>query len=134
MLRYLIDTYHVIRSLARMPEWDVLWDDPVEHHLHVVPHVRVPVLVDGETGGRVQQLDVHQANGELRQLGKLKAQLVLMLQSYVLNSPYVYLSQYLLRDQMDAPVLGPEVNFPLQPGGLADDDAAGGPARRGRRS
>ena len=32
---------------------------PVEHHLHVVPNVRVPVLVDGEAGAGVQQLDVH---------------------------------------------------------------------------
>ena len=32
---------------------------PVEHHLHVVPNIRVPVLVDGEAGAGVQQLDVH---------------------------------------------------------------------------
>ena len=32
---------------------------PVEHHLHVIPDIRVPVLVDGEAGAGVQQLDVH---------------------------------------------------------------------------
>merc|ERR1711963_1065939 len=29
-------------------EWKIFWDNSVEHHLHVVPHVWVPVLVDGE--------------------------------------------------------------------------------------
>ena len=37
-------------------------DLPVEHHLHVVPHIRIPVLVDGETGAGVEQLDVHDSN------------------------------------------------------------------------
>ena len=32
---------------------------PVEHHLHVVPDVRVPVLIDSEAGAGVEQLDVH---------------------------------------------------------------------------
>ncbi len=59
-----------------MPEWHVLGDDAVEHHLHVVPHVRVPVLVDGQRGGRVQQLDVHQADSEGRQLGQLREEQV----------------------------------------------------------
>ena len=55
-----------------MPEGQVLGHDPVEHHLHVVPDVRVPVLIDGQRGGRVEQLDVHQPHGELRQLRELK--------------------------------------------------------------
>ena len=55
-----------------MPEGDVLGNDAVEHHLHVVPHVRVPVLVDGQARRRVQQLDVHQPHLELGQLGQLK--------------------------------------------------------------
>ena len=55
-----------------MSEWNVFWHDPVEHHLHVVPDVGVPVLVDGETGRRVKKLDVHQTNTELRQLRKLQ--------------------------------------------------------------
>ena len=54
-----------------MPEWQVLWYDSVEHHLHVVPHIGVPVLVDGQGRRRVEQLDVHQAHGELRQLREL---------------------------------------------------------------
>ncbi len=65
-------SHHVVRPLAGVPEGHVLRDDPVEHHLHVVPHVWVPVLVDGQRRGRVQQLDVHQPNRELRQLGELK--------------------------------------------------------------
>jgi 2-methylisocitrate lyase-like PEP mutase family enzyme len=55
-----------------MSEGHVLWHDPVEHHLHVVPHVGVPVLVDGEAGGGVEQLDVHQTHRELGQLRQLK--------------------------------------------------------------
>ena len=55
-----------------MPERDVLGNDAVEHHLHVVPHVGVPVLVDGQARRGVQQLDVHQPHRELRQLGQLK--------------------------------------------------------------
>jgi len=41
---------HVIRSFARVPERHVLWHDSVEHHFHVVSHVRVPILVDGQAG------------------------------------------------------------------------------------
>ena len=65
-------THHVVWSLAGVSEGDVLGNDAVEHHLHVVPHVGVPVLVDGETGRRVKKLDVHQTNTELRQLRKLQ--------------------------------------------------------------
>ena len=42
--------YHVIRSFARVPERHVLWHNSVEHHFHVVSHVRVPILVDGQAG------------------------------------------------------------------------------------
>ena len=48
-----------------MPERHIFWHDSVEHHFHVVSHVGVPVLVDGQAGGRVQQLDVHQPDGKL---------------------------------------------------------------------
>ncbi len=64
-------THHVVWALARVSERHVLRDNSVEHHLHVVPHVGVPVLVDGEAGGGVQQLDVHQAHRELGQLWQL---------------------------------------------------------------
>ena len=64
--------YHIVWSLAGMPVGQVLGDDPVEHHLHVVPDVRVPVLVDGQRRRGVQQLDMHQAHCELRQLRQLK--------------------------------------------------------------
>ena len=60
--------HHVVRSLAGVSEWKIFWYDSVEHHLHVVPHVRVPVLVDGQGGAGVKELDVHEANRELRQL------------------------------------------------------------------
>ena len=43
-----------------------------EEHVLPVPDVRVPVLVDGEAGGGVQQLDVHQPNCKLRKLRQLK--------------------------------------------------------------
>ena len=55
-----------------MPKRNVFRHEPVEHHLHVVADVRVPVLVDGQAGGSVQELDVHQADGELRQFRKLE--------------------------------------------------------------
>ena len=55
-----------------MPERNVLRHESVEHHLHVVADVRVPVLVDGQAGRGVQQLDVHQTNGELREFRQLK--------------------------------------------------------------
>ena len=45
--------YHVIWAFTRMPERHVLGHNAVQHHLHVIPHVGVPVLVDGQTGGRV---------------------------------------------------------------------------------
>ena len=35
---------------------------PVQHHLHVVPHVRVPILIDGEASRGVEQLDMHDSN------------------------------------------------------------------------
>ena len=35
---------------------------PVEHHLHVVPDVRVPVLIDCKAGRGVEKLDVHYSN------------------------------------------------------------------------
>jgi hypothetical protein len=69
-------THHVVWSLAGVSERHVLRDNSVEHHLHVVSDVGVPVLVDGEAGGGVQQLDVHQAHrklGQLRQLGRRQA-------------------------------------------------------------
>ena len=45
---------------------------PVEHHLHVIPDIWVPVLVDGEAGGGVEKLDVHDSNlGKLNQLIKI---------------------------------------------------------------
>ena len=50
-IRYVVQfmkLYHVIRSFARVPERHVLWHDSVEHHFHVVSHVRVPILVDGQ--------------------------------------------------------------------------------------
>jgi len=56
---------HIIRSLAAVSKGHVLGDYPIKHHLHVVSDVRVPVLVDGETGGGVKELDVHQTNREL---------------------------------------------------------------------
>ena len=46
--------WHVIRPLAAVLEWYRLRHQSVEHHLHVVPDVRVPVLVDGETGAGVE--------------------------------------------------------------------------------
>ena len=67
-------THHVVWALAGVSEGKILRHNSVEHHLHVVPHVRVPVLVDGEGGGGVEQLDVHQSHRELRQLGKLQHQ------------------------------------------------------------
>ena len=49
-------TNHVIWSLAGVPERRVFWHKSVEHHLHVVADVRVPILVDGQARRRVQQL------------------------------------------------------------------------------
>ena len=52
-IRYVVQfmkLYHVIRSFARVPERHVLWHNSVEHHFHVVSHVRVPILVDGQAG------------------------------------------------------------------------------------
>ena len=65
-------SHHVIWSLTRMSEWKIFWNYSVKHHLHVVPHVWVPVLIDGQRRAGVKQLDVHQPNTELRQLRKLK--------------------------------------------------------------
>ena len=62
-------THHVVWALAGVSEGKILRHNSVEHHLHVVPHVRVPVLVDGQRGARVKELDVHQADRELGQLG-----------------------------------------------------------------
>ena len=53
---------HVVRAFTAVLEGDGLRDQPVQHHLHVVPHVWVPVLVDGERGGCVEELDVHQSD------------------------------------------------------------------------
>ena len=64
-----LTAYHVIWPLAGVSEWKIFGYDSVEHHLHVVPHVRVPVLVDGQGGARVKELDVHQTDRELGQLG-----------------------------------------------------------------
>ncbi len=52
-------THHVVGPFTRVPEVHVLRHDFVEHHLHVVPHIGVPVLVDGEAGRGVEQLYVH---------------------------------------------------------------------------
>ena len=68
LIFYLCMSRHVIWSLARMLPGNILRHQPnknhhqhhhhhhhlpVEHHLHVVPHIRIPVLVDGETGAGV---------------------------------------------------------------------------------
>ena len=50
---------HVVRTLTTVLEWYRLRHQSVEHHLHVVPDVRVPVLIDGETGAGVEKLYVH---------------------------------------------------------------------------
>ena len=42
-----------------MSEGHIFWNYSVQHHLHVVPDVGIPVLVDGEAGGGVEELDVH---------------------------------------------------------------------------
>ena len=67
-------SYHVVWSFARMSEWKIFWNNSVEHHLHVVPHVRVPVLVDGEGGAGVEELNMHQTNRKLWQLRQLRMQ------------------------------------------------------------
>jgi len=86
---------HVVGTFAGVPEGHVLGHDTVEHHLHVVPHVGVPVLVDGEAGRGVEQLNMHETHRKLRQLGQP--------------------SENLLGDQVDAPVLGAQVDLPLEP-------------------
>ena len=55
--------------IAGVSEWKIFGYDSVEHHLHVVPYVRVPVLVDSQGGARVKELDVHEADRKLGQLG-----------------------------------------------------------------
>ena len=54
-----IPAYHVIRPFARVPEGQVFRHYPVEHHLHVVSHIGVPVLVDGKGSRCVKKLYVH---------------------------------------------------------------------------
>jgi len=56
---------HVVGPFTGVLERNLLRDEPVQHHLHVVPHVRVPILVDGEAGGGVEQLDMHDSNLKL---------------------------------------------------------------------
>jgi len=97
---------HVVRPLTAVLEWDRLRHQSVEHHLHVVPHVRVPVLVDGQTGAGVEELDVHDPHLKLSQFRQA--------------------SQNLLGDEVDPAVLRSEVKFPLQPGVGSDGEA--GPA------
>jgi len=56
---------HIIWALAGVAKRKILRHDPVQHHLHVVPDVGVPVLVDGKAGRGVEELDVQKANAEL---------------------------------------------------------------------
>ena len=63
-----LPAYHIIRSLAGVSEGHVLRHYAVQHHLHVVPDVRVPVLVDRQGGGGVEELYVHQTDAKLCQL------------------------------------------------------------------
>lgn len=51
---------HVVRALARVPVRQTLWHDLVQHHLHVVPHVRIPALVQGQTSTRMQDCNHYQ--------------------------------------------------------------------------
>ena len=48
-----------LEDFFSIPEFIFSFHVPVEHHLHIIPHVRVPVLIDGEAGRGMQQLDVH---------------------------------------------------------------------------
>lgn len=45
---------HVVGALARVPVRQPLRHYLVQHHLHVVPHVRVPALVQRQRRARVQ--------------------------------------------------------------------------------
>jgi hypothetical protein len=47
-------THHVVGALAGVPVGQPLWHDLVQHHLHVVPDVRIPTLVESQTGAGVQ--------------------------------------------------------------------------------
>ena len=128
-------THHVVWALAGVSEGKILRHNSVEHHLHVVPHVRVPVLVDGEGGGGVEQLDVHQSHRELRQLGKLQTPVWLphtsnrtnqLSNKRVRNKNVTWI--FLYRD--DSPLL----ESPLSRGGPRGAAAAGGPCAAAKRS
>ena len=54
--------FSFLPTAQRFATFPILAFPPVQHHLHVVPHIRVPILVDGETSRGVEQLDMHDSN------------------------------------------------------------------------
>ena len=42
----------------------IMWERPVKHHLHVVPHIRVPVLIDGKAEGDNDDGDVDDSDDD----------------------------------------------------------------------
>lgn len=89
--------WHIVGPFARVPVRKAFWHYFVEHHLHIVSHVRIPALIECETRRCVHYLDMAEADSELRELW--------------------HLLEDLLSDKVHAPVLRPQVQLSLKPRG-----------------
>jgi len=97
---------HVVGALTGVSVRHALRDDLVEHHLHVVPHAGVPVLVESQRGGGVQQLYMKHADCKLSQLWDFFRNFI----SY----------------KVDTPVLWSQLDLGLEPGRADLYASAGG--------